>query len=75
MAAQYFDEVIPLRLPEESRGSPRLRALTRDDGFIGNPKPRELHPAAKAPRTTHPTSWLPSEALAVAWRELIGGKD
>lgn len=77
MAVQFFDEVIPLRLPDETASDavPRLRALAADAGFIGDPKSRELHAAADAPPTTYPTSWLPSRALAEAWRELIGGKD
>ena len=77
MAAQFFDAVIPLRLPAATEPdlAPKLRALDRDAGFIGDPKTRELHPAAEAPPTTYPTSWLPTEALAKAWRELVGGDD
>ena len=70
MAVQFFDEVIPMRLADEAGAG--LRALTRDAGFIGDPKTRELHALADAPRTTYPTSWLPTKALAVAWRKLVG---
>ncbi len=77
MAVQFFDALIPMRLPEgmTSDSAPRLRPLAMDAGFIGDPKSNELHAAVDAPRTTYPTSWLPTETLAVAWRELVSGRD
>ena len=75
MAALFFDEVIPLRLPEASSrtdGTPVLRPLDRDSGFIADPKSGRSHTAADAPRTTYPTSGLASETLADAWRRLVG---
>ena len=77
LAVQFFDELIPMRLSTEAPAGSvsTLRALQRDAGFIGDPKSRELHAAADAPRTTYATSWLPTETLARAWRELVGGGD
>lgn len=77
MAVQFFDEVIPMRLPEEtvSDSAPRLRPLKMQAGFIADPKSGEVQPAADAPRTNYPTSWLPTETLARAWQELVGGVD
>jgi dienelactone hydrolase len=72
MAAMFFDELIPMRLPRTG-GDPGLRPLDRATGFIADPKSLTIQPAAEAPRTTYPTSWLPTETLARAWRELLGG--
>ncbi len=73
MALAFYDAVIPMRLPEAGEGE--LLVLDRGAGFIADPKTKAIVPAADAPRTSYPTSWLPSEALAKAWRELVGGKD
>jgi dienelactone hydrolase len=74
MAAMFFDELIPLRMPLTS-GDERfpllLRPLDPDAGFIADPKAMAIHPAADAPATTYPTSWLPTEALAAAWKALV----
>ncbi len=78
MAAMFFDELIPMRLAEATSAEDQLhvlRPLYRDAGFIGDPKSWAIQAAATAPRTTYPTSWLPTEALAKAWRELISGKN
>ncbi len=76
MAVMFFDELIPLRLPRTPAGEGRaqqLRPLDPDAGFIADPKTLVIQPAAEAPATTYPTSWLPTEALARAWRVLVGG--
>lgn len=78
MAVMFFDELIPLRLaevPSDEDEAPVLRPLDRDVGYIADPKSLAIQPAANAPQTTYPTSWLPTEALARAWRELVGGKN
>ncbi len=74
----FFDELIPMRLAAATSAedqAPVLSPLYRDAGFIGDPKTRAIQASAEAPRTTYPTSWLPTEALAKAWRELISGKN
>jgi len=76
MAAMFFDELIPLRLPaagSQRDDTPLLTPLNWDSGYIADPKSQTIHPAADAPRTTYPTSWLPTETLAQAWLELVGG--
>jgi dienelactone hydrolase len=74
MAVMFFDEVIPLRLPPV-RGAPVLTPLDRDAGFIADPETLAVQPASDAPRTSYPTSWLPTEALALAWQTLVGGEN
>ena len=77
MAVLFFDELIPLRLTESSSGEDEvwaLKPLDRDAGYIADPKSLVFQPAADAPRTTYPTSWLPTERLAEAWREMVGGE-
>jgi len=76
MAVLFFDELIPLRLPavpSNEEGVPVLRPLDRSAGYIADPKSLEIQTAADAPRTTYPTSWLPTENLALAWLALVGG--
>ena len=75
MAVLFFEELIPLRLSEAGlRGGddPLLRPLNRASGFFADPKTHTIHRATDAPQTTYPTSWLPTEALARAWLELVG---
>jgi len=76
MGVQFFDELIPLRLPRTpaSGGTALLLSpLDPDAGFIADPKTLEIQPAADAPNTNYPTSWLPTEKLARAWKVLVGG--
>jgi dienelactone hydrolase len=76
MAVRFFDDLIPMRMPAnpaEDAGPVPLRPLAADAGFIADPKSMEIVPAAGAPQTTYPTSWLPTETLARSWRELVGG--
>lgn len=84
MAIQFFDEMIPMRLPDRlssagegpgEGGFPLLAPLDPDAGYIGDPKSLAIRPADGAPTTTYPTSWLATETLARAWRKLVGGKD
>jgi pimeloyl-ACP methyl ester carboxylesterase len=76
MAVLFFDELISLRLPDAGSfggGAPLLLPLDRTSGFFADPKTLMIHPAADAPQTTYPTSWLPTETLAQAWLELVRG--
>ncbi len=77
MAVLFFDELIPLRLPHGPAGEGNaleLRPLDPDAGYIADPKTEAIQPASGAPATTYPTSWLPTEDLATAWKALVGGK-
>lgn len=75
VALRFFEELIPLRLGDSGQGDApgTLRPLDRDAGFIADPKTRQVVPSADAPRTTYPTSWLPTEALTRAWLDVTGG--
>jgi len=84
MAIQFFDEMIPMRLPDRlssagegpgEGGVPLLAPLDPNAGYIGDPKSLATRPADGAPPTTYPTSWLATETLARAWQRLVGGKD
>ena len=74
MAAMFFDELIPLRLPETgSNGTDSiiLKQLDIASGYIADPRTHVIQAARDAPETTYPTSWLPTETLAQAWLELV----
>jgi dienelactone hydrolase len=75
VALQFFEELIPLRLGHPLGGSApsELIPLDPDAGFIADPKTREVVPSLGAPRTTYPTSWLPTQGLSRAWVEITGG--
>ena len=75
VALRFFEDVLPLRLGGSGTdGVPgALLPLDRNAGFIADPKTREIVPAADAPRTTYPTSWLPTEGLSRAWLRVTGG--
>jgi dienelactone hydrolase len=77
MAALFFDELIPLRLPDAESNDDEvlvLRPLNPDSGYIADPKSLAIQRAANAPQTNYPTSWLPTETLARAWQELVRSK-
>ena len=76
MAIQFFDELIPMRLPNrpsDDGSYPGLRPLERGEGYIADPRSRDIQPAPGAPETTYPTSWLPTKTLAQAWQRLVSG--
>jgi len=75
MAAMFFDEVIPLRLPEgpsNPGGAPTLRPWDRESGHTADPSPGRLRAAAGAQEAAYAAPGAPAETLGQAWRRLVG---
>jgi len=71
MSETYFDEVIPLRLPE--RSGEQLRSLKLEDGYLGdfNTLTYSSYSADKAKE--NPTIWLPTQKIAETWEVYVKG--
>jgi poly(3-hydroxybutyrate) depolymerase len=67
MALTFFEEVLPLRLPET--GSSTLRAIRESSGFVGDLKTKTFQKLTGA-TPNYPTAWLPTERVARAWEAL-----
>jgi pimeloyl-ACP methyl ester carboxylesterase len=72
MSEVYFDEVIPIRLPEKT-GEP-LHVLNLEDGYLGEPNSLTYSPYDEEKTKEHPVSWLPTERFARAWLACGAGK-
>jgi pimeloyl-ACP methyl ester carboxylesterase len=68
----YFDEVIPLRLPEKPRGT--LRPLSIENGYLGDLDTLTYAPYDEDKAKERPAAWLPTEKMAQAWQAVMTGK-
>jgi len=72
MSEVYFDEVIPLRLPQEPGGT--LRPLSLENGYLGDLNTHTYAPYDEEKAKEGPTAWLPTEKTAQAWQAIMNGK-
>lgn len=72
MSEVYFDEVIPLRLPQEPGGA--LRPLNLENGFLGDLNTLTYAPYDEEKAKEGPAAWLPTEKTALAWQAVTTGK-
>jgi hypothetical protein len=72
MSEAYFDEVIPLRLPEKSGEA--LRAFRLEDGYLGYFDSLTYSPYSAEKAKVGLTSWLPTKKTAEAWQACVTGK-
>jgi poly(3-hydroxybutyrate) depolymerase len=71
MAIVFFEDVLPLRLPESASNT--LRVIAESSGYIGDLKAKTFQKiAGVAPN--YPTAWLPSARVARAWEALVTEK-
>ncbi len=73
MALLFFEEVLPLRLPQGLLNGDEpaaLRPLPEESGFIGDLQTRTYQKQDRATVPNHPTAWLPTETTARAWQML-----
>jgi len=66
ISEKYYDEIIPLRLPE-SINAP-LRTLNIEDGYIGDHESLIYVKYDKELANKKPTSWLPNRIIAETWK-------
>lgn len=67
-ALKYFDQIIPLRLPNNI-GAPLLPLST--EGFIGEVDSQKVSVFQKGTRYKGVTVWLPNKAIADLWLSLM----
>jgi dienelactone hydrolase len=68
----YFDEVIPLRLPQEPGGT--LRPLNLENGYLGDLNTLTYSAYDEEKAKDGPAAWLPTEKTAQAWQAVMVGK-
>lgn len=69
-AAVLFEDMLAARVGDDGR----LKPLDEKSGYFGDPKSREVQPAADAkPPAGYPVSWLPTQRTARAWQSVLAG--
>jgi pimeloyl-ACP methyl ester carboxylesterase len=63
----FFEDVLAARLD----GSGALMPMAESRGLMGDMKTRDFGPIPETGRPNYPTSWLPSERVARAWRAML----
>jgi dienelactone hydrolase len=74
LAVIFFEDVMALRLGEESAGSsaaPELKSLTETAGFLGDPHLKTVQAVGTGPAPDYPAAWLPTMRVARAWRAMV----
>jgi dienelactone hydrolase len=77
MAALFFNEIIPLRLPKKGQQQNNeilLQRLSENSGFIGNLKTLKYEEYATCQKQGYPTSWFVNAKVANAWMLLTKGQ-
>jgi len=73
LAANFFDQIIPLRLHNVSGNKPskHLLPLVSDNGFAGDKKKQAFSPFSINQLHDYEISWLPTATFAKAWVTFI----
>jgi hypothetical protein len=67
MAIVFFEDVLPLRLSDDSTA---LKRIPEASGFLGDLKAKTFQKLAGT-TPNYPTAWLPTERVARAWQSLV----
>ncbi|MHA1289995.1 MAG: hypothetical protein ACTSPB_21650, partial [Candidatus Thorarchaeota archaeon] len=67
VSATYFDEIIPLRLPDFYGGA--LQTLNLTDGYLGDHSSATFTKYNSERAKEGPTSWLPNTKIVQIWQE------
>ncbi len=65
MSIAFFDDVLPMRLDSASGA---LRTIDERAGWIADPHTKEIRAAGATRPPNYPTTWLPTERVAKAWK-------
>jgi len=74
MALMFFEDLLPLRLPERpasQAAAVALRPLAENSGFVGDPKTKTIGPFDTKNAAGYPTAWLPTLRVGKAWEALV----
>ena len=63
----FFEDVLAARLD----GSGGLKPMSESTGLMGDMKTKEFGPIPEKGGPNYPTSWLPTERVARAWRAML----
>lgn len=77
LALRFFEDMLPLRLPERawSGSEPSaLRSIPEKSGFLGDLKAKTFHALGNTDAPNYPTAWLPTERVARAWVAMMTEK-
>jgi dienelactone hydrolase len=77
LAIVFFEDILPLRLPERVSNQAELVALNpigEDSGFLGDAKTRRVWKVGERDAPSYPTAWLPTARVAKAWEALLTDK-
>ncbi len=77
LAVIFFEDILPLRLPEtgsDGRGAIALKPLVASSGYLGDLKARTFQPQGQMNAPGVPTAWLPTERVAKAWQAMLTGR-
>ncbi|MFC2097017.1 hypothetical protein ACFLSI_01655 [Bacteroidota bacterium] len=70
-ARVFFDEIIPLRIPDIAEGLSQAMKNLPSVGYIAKIKSKQIAPEVKNKRINEITSWFPNKQLAEAWLDFI----
>jgi pimeloyl-ACP methyl ester carboxylesterase len=74
LAGIFFDEVIPLRLPEmaaDAAPESALRTIKQDSGIIGDFKSKTIISDKDVKNLNYPASWLVNQRFGNSWQAFI----
>ncbi len=69
LAVPFFDDCLKHRLPEKAGG--RLRAMPADEARLAEQLGKEFAAVKDFKGTAEESTWLPTERVAVAWKEYV----
>ena len=73
LALMFYEDVLPLRLPEHassSDGSVQLMPLVERAGFLGDLDARTFESQGDHDAPNRPTAWLPTARVAAGWQAM-----
>lgn len=70
-AREFFNEIIPLRLPDKKKNEQGLLKVLTSEGYIGNINSKQITPKQGNKRITEITSWFPTKNIANLWQDFV----
>jgi hypothetical protein len=77
VALTFYEDVLPLRLPERAaspNGAVQLTPLVERAGFLGDLHAKTFAAQGDHDAPNYPTAWLPTTRVAAAWQAMMTEK-
>jgi poly(3-hydroxybutyrate) depolymerase len=68
VALMFYEDVLALRVRDE--GAERLEPVSERSGFLGDYQTNTFERQGNRDAPNHPTAWLPTERVALAWQAM-----